>query len=70
MIADYIATGGRIAFLMDPNPHVTWNELLSNWGIIVSQQPIADPLSSLAGSKFLTPLLQKSNNQFVPEQKL
>ena len=70
MIADYIAKGGRIAFLMDPNPHVTWNELLSNWGIIVSQQPIADPLSSLAGSKFLTPLLQKSNNQFVPEQKL
>ena len=50
MIADYIAKGGRIAFLMDPNPHVTWNELLSNWGIIVSQQPIADPLSSLAGS--------------------
>ena len=70
MIADYIAVGGRIAFLLDPNPHVTWNELLSNWGIIVSQQPIADPLSSLAGSKFLTPLLQKSNNQFVPEQKL
>ena len=70
IIADYIAVGGRIAFLLDPNPHVTWNELLSNWGIIVSQQPIADPLSSLAGSKFLTPLLQKSNNQFVPEQKL
>ena len=70
IIADYIADGGRIAFLLDPNPHVTWNELLSNWGIIVSQQPIADPLSSLAGSKFLTPLLQKSNNQFVPEQKL
>ncbi len=70
IIADYIAVGGRIAFLLDPNPHVTWNELLSNWGIIVSQQPIADPLSSLAGSKFLTPLLQKSNNQFVPEQNL
>lgn len=70
LIADYIAGGGRIAFLLDPNPHVTWNELLINWGVIISQQPIADPLSSLAGSKFLTPLLQKSNNQYVPEQKL
>ena len=70
ILVDYIATGGRVALLLDPNPHISWNDLINNWGIIVSQQPVADPLSSLAGSNFLTPLIQKSNNQFVPEQSL
>lgn len=70
ILVDYIATGGRVAFLLDPNPHISWNDLINNWGIIVSQQPVADPLSSLAGSNFLTPLIQKSNNQFVPEINL
>ena len=70
ILGDYIATGGRVALLLDPNPHISWNDLINNWGVIVSQQPVADPLSSLAGSNFLTPLIQKSNNQFVPEKSL
>jgi len=70
ILVDYIATGGRVALLLDPNPHISWNDLINNWGVIVSQQPVADPLSSLAGSNFLTPLIQKSNNQFVPEKSL
>ena len=60
----YLTAGGRMVVLLDPNSPPSFRDLLSEWGIRVSVETLADAGSSIAG-RLLTPLLQRANGQYV-----
>ncbi|MDA0770851.1 MAG: hypothetical protein BZY79_03140 [SAR202 cluster bacterium Casp-Chloro-G4] len=55
--------GGRIIGLFDPNTPSSFVELFVQWGVVIGNFSVADPVSNVAGQE-LTPLLQKDYGQY------
>ena len=69
----YLKRGGRMIALFDPATPETYNRLISQWGVFLSNRhpqtgellSVADAVSNVAGEE-LTPLLQRANLQYPP----
>ncbi len=61
---EYLLSGGKVIFLLDPDAPDSYRRLLADWGILVNNLPVADLISNVAG-EVTTPLVQRSNGQFV-----
>ena len=68
-LTDYIRAGGRILALLDPKSPDSFVDLFSQWGVAVGRQSLADSLSNVAGDS-LTPLVQRSNGQYVSSETI
>ncbi len=70
---NYLKSGGRMIGLFDPTTPSSFNRLISQWGVFLSNRhpetnellSVADAVSNVAGEE-LTPLLQKANLQYPP----
>ena len=63
IVADYIAGGGKLIALLDPDAPNSYRELLAVWGLAVGNHRIADVISNVAGET-TSPMVQRSNAQF------
>ena len=63
-IIEYLLDGGKLVALMDPETPDSFRQLLSVWGVQLATEHVADLVSNVAG-ELLTPMLQKSNGQFL-----
>ena len=63
-VMDYLIGGGKIVMLLDPDTPDTYRQILAEWGMLVGKDPLADLISNVAGEA-KTPMVQKSNAQFV-----
>ena len=63
IVADYIARGGKLIALLDPDAPNSYRELLAVWGLAVGNHRIADVISNVAGET-TSPMVQRSNAQF------
>ncbi len=63
-IMDYLIGGGKAVMLLDPDAPDTYRQILAEWGMLVGKDPVADLISNVAGEA-KTPMVQKSNAQFV-----
>ncbi len=61
-ISDYLASGGKLLMLLDPNAPDSYRELLAPWGLRVGRDPVADLISNVAETK--SPMIQRTNAQF------
>lgn len=57
-LRDYLAAGGKIIFLRDPRVEVKLDELFSQWGISLGNDPVIDPGSAFLGDP-ATPVIQR-----------
>jgi ABC-type uncharacterized transport system involved in gliding motility auxiliary subunit len=55
----YLAQGGRMIVLLDPQISVGLDDLLKEYGILPSDDEIIDPLSRLAGTNLDTPVVSQ-----------
>jgi ABC-type uncharacterized transport system involved in gliding motility auxiliary subunit len=53
----YLAQGGRMVILLDPQISAGMDDLLKDYGILASNDEIIDPLSRLAGTNLDTPVV-------------
>ena len=67
IISDYVFGGGRIAALFDPGTPKSFVDFISQWGVTLGGDTIADIVSSIRDEE-LTPLIQRANGQY--EQRL
>ena len=63
IVADYLAGGGKLIVLLDPDAPDSYRELLAVWGLAVGKYRIADLISNVAGES-TSPMVQRSNAQF------
>ncbi|MCE2456334.1 MAG: Gldg family protein [Dehalococcoidia bacterium] len=63
IVADYLAGGGKLIALLDPDAPNSYRELLAVWGLAVGNHRIADVISNVAGET-TSPMVQRSNAQF------
>jgi ABC-type uncharacterized transport system involved in gliding motility auxiliary subunit len=63
MLDNYLKRGGRMLFLLDPDPPESFRKLLERWGVTVREGQVIDLGSSVAGDP-KTPLL--SRYQYTP----
>ena len=63
VVADYLAGGGKLIVLLDPDAPDSYRELLAVWGLAVGKHRIADLISNVAGES-TSPMVQRSNAQF------
>lgn len=56
-LLSWLKDGGRAVFLLDPDSHQSFKDLLGHWGIIVGDRTLVDEYSSVTGDP-RTPLLQ------------
>ena len=63
-LADYIKGGGRIAALFDPGTPPSFIDLFKMWGVNIGTESLADAVSHVS-ENLLTPLVQRTNAQFV-----
>ena len=68
-LMDYIKSGGRIIALFEPDTPDSFVDLITPWGVTLSRKRVADTVSNVAG-ELLTPLLQRTNDQFVTRPDL
>ncbi len=54
----YLARGGRLLLLLDPNPPQTYKDLLARWAVTVEDGYVQDEASNVAGQK-QTPLIRR-----------
>ena len=64
---DGTVAGARLLGLFDPETPESFADLLRNWGIQLGYYPIADIFSSVADEP-LTPIVQRSNQQYISRQ--
>jgi len=58
-ITDYLAAGGHVVLLADPDSDTDFAPLLDPWGIQTPQQLIIDPTSRMFGGDFTVPLVSE-----------
>jgi ABC-type uncharacterized transport system involved in gliding motility auxiliary subunit len=58
-VADYLAAGGHVVLLADPDSDTDFAPLLDPWGIKTPQQLIIDPTSRMFGGDFTVPLVSE-----------
>lgn len=61
----YLFAGGNVIILLDPETPSSYRKLVNRWGVQIFNESIADIVSNVAGES-LTPMLQRTNGQFVP----
>ncbi len=66
ILSDYIKRGGRILALFDPGTPASYVELFATWGLNIGAEDLADSVSHVSGN-LLTPLVQRTNGQFVDD---
>ncbi|MCH7800165.1 MAG: Gldg family protein [Chloroflexi bacterium] len=62
---DYMLDGGNVLMLLDPGIPTTFRQFLNRWGIQIFDDTVADVVSNVGGEA-LTPMIQRTNGQFVP----
>ncbi len=62
-VSEYMARGGKVILLLDPDTPDSYRELLAVWGLAVGKHRIADLISNVAGEA-TSPMVQRSNAQF------
>ena len=62
-IKNYIESGGRVLALFDPGTPISFNNILTPYGISMGDNIISDAVSNVAG-EMLTPMLQSANGQY------
>lgn len=62
---DYLLDGGNLIMLLDPGTPPTYRQFINRWGIQIFDDSVADVVSNVGG-ELLTPMLQRTNGQFVP----
>ena len=67
VLTDYIMSGGRVVALFDPGTPSSFVDLFATWGVTVGTEDVADAVSHVSGN-LLTPLVQRTNGQFVDNQ--
>ena len=60
---EYLAKGGKVLALLDPDTPQTYRQLIALWGINVGADPVADLISNVAGEA-KSPMFQRTNAQF------
>ena len=66
ILSDYVKRGGRILALFDPGSPPSYGELFATWGLNIGTEDLADSVSNVSGN-LLTPLVQRTNGQFVDD---
>ena len=66
---DGAVVGARLLGLFDPETPESFADMLTNWGIDLGYYPIADLLSSVAEEP-LTPIVQRSNQQYISREDI
>ncbi len=66
ILSDYVKRGGRILALFDPGSPRSYAELFATWGLNIGTEDLADSVSNVSGN-LLTPLVQRTNGQFVDD---
>ena len=66
ILSDYVKRGGRILALFDPGAPRSYAELFAIWGLNIGTEDLADSVSNVSGN-LLTPLVQRTNGQFVDD---
>ncbi len=56
-IDNYIQTGGKALFMLDPPPGIGLNGFLAKWGIRVGNNMVIDKLSKLFGGDYFMPVI-------------
>ena len=64
-LSEYLGGGGKLIVLLDPDTPDSYRQLLAVWGLGIGNQRIADLISNVAGES-TSPMIQRSNAQFVP----
>lgn len=67
ILTEYIKGGGRIMALFDPGTPSSYVDLFKTWGVTIGTEDLADAVSHVSGN-LLTPLVQRTNGQFVDGQ--
>jgi ABC-type uncharacterized transport system involved in gliding motility auxiliary subunit len=62
---DYLWDGGSLVMLLDPGIPSTYRQFINRWGIQIYNESVADVVSNVAGES-LTPMIQRTNGQFLP----
>ena len=69
ILSDYVKRGGRILALFDPGTPRSYAELFAIWGLNIGTEDLADSVSNVSGN-LLTPLVQRTNGQFVDDPEV
>lgn len=64
-LMDYLWDGGSMVMLLDPEIPSTYRQFINRWGIQIYNESVADVVSNVAGES-LTPMIQRTNGQFLP----
>jgi len=64
-LMDYLWDGGSLVMLLDPGIPSTYRQFINRWGIQIYNESVADVVSNVAGES-LTPMIQRTNGQFLP----
>lgn len=67
-IKNYIESGGRVLALFDPGTPISFNNILTPYGISMGDNIISDAVSNVAG-EMLTPMLQSANGQYSKSEQ-
>jgi ABC-type uncharacterized transport system involved in gliding motility auxiliary subunit len=64
-LMDYMWDGGSLVMLLDPGIPSTYRQFINRWGIQIYNESVADVVSNVGGES-LTPMIQRTNGQFLP----